>query len=142
MTVGLETIKGWIINRLPGRSADESTVSEVCGHTGRARATPWLSFATWPGPELRDGARGDQREGVSLEDPEMLSSHLWKSLEAEGLVSDTPPHRHLFESHRGGSRCPDISTGPIDRTKDNYNTLKLLRNRGVLDNLCTITTAC
>ncbi len=137
MTVGLETIKGWIINRLPGRSANEPTVSEVCGHygTGKSHTMALIRHVARDRNYVTAHVEINGKD-VSLEDPEMLSSHLWKSLDAEGLVSDTPLIDIYLRAIERGARCPDISTGPIDRTKDNYNTLRLLRNRGVLDNLC------
>lgn len=136
MTVGLETIKEWIINRLPGAS-DEPTVSEVCGEYGTGKSHTMAL--------VRHVARNQNYvtahveingKDVSLEDPEMLSSHLWKSLEAEGLESDTPLVDIYLKALERKARFPDVSSGLIDKTRDNYNTLKLLKDRGVVENLC------
>jgi len=137
MTVGLETIKEWILNRLPGRSAHEATASEVCGHYGTGKSHTMALIRHVAKTENYVTAHVEiNGKDVSLEDPEMLSSHLWNSLEADGLVSDTPLVDIYLKAIERGANCPDISASPIDKTKDNYNTLKLIRKRGVLDNLC------
>ena len=137
MTVGLKTIREWIVNRLPGLSTHEATVSEVCGHYGTGKSHTMALIRQVAKNQNYVTAHVEiNGKDVSLEDPEMLSSHLWKSLEAEGLVSDTPLVDIYLKAIERGANYPGISAGPINKTKDNYNTLKLLKKRGVLDNIC------
>lgn len=135
LTIGYDNIREWILSRLPGNNSKLSMISEVYGSygTGKSHMMALIRYLAKLNGYVTAHVEINGKD-VSLEDPESLSSHLWKTVEAKNIESDTPLLDIYVQAIDKTERCPTISPRVIDRTRDNFNTIKLIKRKGLLDN--------
>lgn len=134
LTHNFEKLERWVLERLPAGSSKPPTVAEVFGQYGTGKSH---TMAVVRHIAKREGYVTSKVEvdgkGVSLADPEKLLSNLWSSLEAKSLNSATPLLDLYCRAIDNGHRAPTIAPRGIDRIADNYRTIDLLKNRGILE---------
>lgn len=136
LTVGLDEIQKWIESRLPGETSSRATVSEICGQYGTGKSHMMALIRQLAKKKNYVTAHVEiNGKDVTLEDPDMLSTHLWKTVEAENLSSDTPVLDIYIRAIESGAMTSSISFIPRShRISDNFHTIRMLRKKGVLDN--------
>jgi len=134
MTLRFEELKSWVVSRLPEENGWCETVSQICGSYGTGKSHT-MSVIRYLASIMGYASIHVEINGkdITLEAPDTLSAHLWKTLEAEGLESDTPLLNLYVKAIEKGKSAPCIAPQGIDRTRDNYKTISLLRARGLLD---------
>ncbi len=135
LTIGYEKIREWVLSRLPGNSNRLSTISEVCGAYGTGKSHMMALIRRLAKQHGYVTAHVEiNGKDVSLEDPEALSAHLWKTVDAKGIETDTPLLDIYVHAIERNGRCPAITPRAlIDRTQDNFNTIALIKRKGLLD---------
>lgn len=134
LTIGYDKIREWILRRLPGKSSGMSTISEVYGPygTGKSHMMALIRHLAKQNGYVTAHVEINGKD-VSLEDPESLSAHLWKTVDAKNVESETSLLEIYLQAIDSSGRCPAISPRDIDRTRDNFNTITLIKRKGLLD---------
>lgn len=133
LTFGFKNLEEWVLKYLPESSASPK-VAEVYGQYGTGKSHTMAVVRHVAKCEGFVTARVEvDGKGVSLADPEKLLSNLWSNLEAKGLNSATPLIDLYCRAIENGHRAPSIAPRGIDRISDNYQTIELLKNRGILE---------
>jgi len=134
MTLGFEELESWILSRFPKETGWFETVSQVCGSygTGKSHTMSIIRYLA-----IKKGYASVHVEingkDITLEAPDVLSAHLWRTLEADGLAPDTPLLNLYTMAIEKGHPPPSIAPHGNDKIRDNYRTISLLRSKGLLD---------
>ncbi len=134
LTHGFDDLEAWVLDCLPEGDDGPPRVAEVYGQYGTGKSHTMAVVRHIAKREGYVTARVEVNgRGVSLSDPEKLLSYLWSSLDANGLHSATPLLELYSKAIENNHRAPCIAPQGIDRIADNYRTIRLLKNRGILE---------
>jgi hypothetical protein len=134
LTLRFQQLEQWVASRLPHENGRTPQLSEIYGEfgTGKSHTSAVVRHLARKHGYLSARVEVDGA-AVSLSDPGGLLFHLWSTLSGEDLDSATPLLDIYLKAIKRGFPAPHIAPGPIDRIHDNYETIKLLERRGVLD---------
>ena len=141
LTCGFSELETWIKKFLPKGPKERPVVLKICGPYGTGKSHT-MAAVRWIAKQAGYVTARVEVDGknVSLSDPKNLLSNLWQSLGAKNLHSDTPLltlyHRALskgYGSPHFRSRNFGLPNRETDRIADNFHTVKLLQQKGLLD---------
>lgn len=134
LTVGFENLRSWILSRFPKGPEWKESVSEVYGPygSGKSHTMSLIRHLAKMHGFLSAHVEINGKD-ITLENPETLSTFLWKTLEGQSLKADTPLVNLFIKAIDRGNAAPTVAPRGIDRIKDNYNTIALLKRKGLLD---------
>ncbi len=134
LTIGFTKLESWVLGRLPAANNNLPQVSEVFGPFGSGKSHTMSVIRYIAKREGYAVVRVEvDGQNISLSDPEKLLSSLWSTLEAKDYESPTPLLDLYVKSIERGNPAPQIAPRGTDRIRDNYSTIKLIKERGHLD---------
>jgi len=131
LTRGFDQIENWTRSRLPDQVGP--TVSEVCGAfgTGKSHSMSLIRHIARKRGYLTARVEIDSSE-VTLANPEGLLKALWPSLSGKDFEETYPLIELCIRSLSKSENGPRLNTS-IERTFDNYRTVRILHGRDTLD---------
>ena len=134
LTIGFDSIRQWTEARLPHSHNNKTTVSEVYGAFGSGKSHT-MEAIRWVAKEEGYLTAKIEVDGISvtLSDPAGFLSALWPTLAAEGFHSETPVLDIYLKAIMAKRRAPSIAPRGKDRINSNYNMIRLLYQRNLID---------
>ncbi len=134
LTLGYEELRNWVNSRLPSPTRTGVMVSDISGPFGNGKTH---AMAVVRQVALSQGyavARAEvDGRNVTLADPQRLLHSLLGTLETrDGRSSDPVLDIYLSAIDRT-RQAPRIAPRGIDRTRDNYNTVRIVQDAGCID---------
>jgi len=134
LTIGFGELEKWVLDRLPGCHNGAPQVSEIWGPFGSGKSHTMSVIRNIARRENYATVRVEvDGQNISLSDPEKLLCSLWSSLDANGFESPTPLLDLNIKAIDNGHAPPNIAPVGIDRIRENYSTIKLVKDRGHID---------
>lgn len=134
LTIGFDRMEAWTQSRLPEKLGRPS-VSEVCGAfgTGKSHSMSLVRHIASKRGYLTARVEIDSQE-VTLANPEGLLKALWPSLSGTDFHTSHPIIELCLRAiqHNEG---PPVVNAEIERTAENYKTVRTLANRDTLDEI-------
>lgn len=134
LTLGFTDLKKWVLRRLPGAHNGRPQVSEITGPFGTGKSHMMAVIRHVARNEGYVTARVEvDGQYISLSDPAKLLCSIWSSFSAKNFSSSTPLLDLYLKAIDAGYRSSAIAPEGMYRIKDNYTTIRMLKNRGVVD---------
>lgn len=134
LTVGFDRFEQWVLSHLPHSHDGHPQISEVCGPfgTGKSHAMAVVRHIAHREGYLTASVEVNGNS-ITLANPKGLLFHLFNSLSGPGLHSSTPLVDLYIKAIERGHSAPVIAPRGIDRIQDNYATVLMLKQRGLID---------
>lgn len=136
LTLGYDELRDWTIGILPHSREENkrSTVAEVIGPfgTGKSHTMEVIREVARSEGYLTASVEVDGQT-VSLSNPDQLLHSIWSKLRSPTPSSHTPLLDVYLEAISAGQMAPSIAPRGVDRIRDNYESIRLVRRAGLLN---------
>lgn len=134
LTLGFHQLKRWVWGRLPDAHDGRPQVSEITGPFGTGKSHT-MSVIRYVAREKGFVTARIEIDGknISLSEPEKLLFNIWITISAPGFQSSTPLLDLYLKAIEAGHPPPSIAPKGIDRIKDNYRLIQIVKRAGHLD---------
>jgi len=134
LTLGYEALESWVRKRLPDAHGHSAQLSEIRGPFGTGKSHTCAVIRQVAREEGYVTARVEvDGASISLADPQGLLYGFWSSMQGKDLNSATSLLDLYIRTIENGHRAPRVAPRGIDRIQRNYEAVRLLIRRNLLD---------
>lgn len=134
LTLGFPELQQWVLAHLPCAHGGRALASCIRGlfGTGKSHTMAVIRYLAREEFYLTASVEVDG-QGITLSNPMRLLYTLWGTLAGQRFGSATPLLDLYVEAIKAKAAPPMVTRRGLDRVRDNYRTVQLLHDRGLLD---------